>query len=56
MKLLRNRWYSGGSPLFAAVGVVCIAPVIPKQAIVCTLLSSALLVLSLTLGHRILVA
>jgi hypothetical protein len=37
----------------AAVGAVLIAPVIHKQAILCNLLSSAWLVLNLTLGHHI---
>jgi hypothetical protein len=45
----------GGSPRrtsITAVGVVLIAPVIPKQAIHCNLLSSAWRVLSLTLAHH----
>jgi hypothetical protein len=38
--------------LIAAVQVILITPVILKQAILCSLLSSALLVLYLTLGHH----
>lgn len=49
----------GGSPrmtLVASVVAVFVAPVIPRQVSLCSLLSSAPLVLFLTLGQYIVVA